>query len=166
MQVDIGFGDAVTPGPTEIEYPTLLQFPAPKMLAYNRETVVAEKFQAMVLLGMTNSRMKDFFDVWSLARKFSFQGPRISQAVRATFQRRKTEIPRETPLALSEEFAGDATKNTQWQGFLRKGKLEAEGTDLAGVVQLIASFLTPVLEALSRGEVVSSSWNPPGLWTT
>jgi predicted nucleotidyltransferase component of viral defense system len=85
LQIDIGFGDAITPGPAEIEYPTLLDFPAPKLLAYNRETVVAEKFQAMVFLGMANSRMKDFFDVWTLAREFSFDGQALSQAIAATF---------------------------------------------------------------------------------
>jgi predicted nucleotidyltransferase component of viral defense system len=113
LQIDIGFGDTITPGPLEIEYPTLLDFPAPKLLAYNRETVIAEKFQAMVNLGMANSRMKDFFDVWSLARTFAFDGQPLSAAIAATFQRRKTDLPAEMPLALSEEFADDRTKQTQ-----------------------------------------------------
>ena len=137
----------------------------PRLLAYNRETVVAEKFQAMVVLGMTNSRMKDFFDVWSLARQFDFDGPALSQAVRATFQRRKTEIPTETPLALSHEFAGDATKNMQWKAFLRKGKLDASGAELEMVVKSIRMFLTPVYEALGRGTELSGNWQAPGPWS-
>lgn len=165
LQIDIGFGDAVTPGPTEIEYPTLLDFPAPKLLAYNRETVVAEKSQAMVDLGMANSRMKDFFDVWSLARQFDFDGAALSQALRATFQRRKTDIPSEVPLALSDEFANDATKRTQWNAFLRKGRLDTGGADFVEVVAFIRGFLQPLYEAIRRGTEHSATWKAPGPWS-
>jgi predicted nucleotidyltransferase component of viral defense system len=164
LQIDIGFGDAITPGPTEIEYPTLLDFPAPKLLAYNRETVVAEKFQAMVHLGMPNSRMKDFFDVWSLAREFEFDGEGLSKAVGATFKRRVTEVPAEPPLALTEEFATDTTKNTQWRAFLRKGSLDAQGAEFPDVVKFIRMFLAPLIEALGKGEAFTGSWTPPGRW--
>lgn len=90
LQVDVGFGDAVTPGPVTVQYPGLLDLPAPELAAYPRETVVAEKFQAMVMLGIANSRMKDFFDLWVLARSFTFAGPVLAAAIRATFARRKT----------------------------------------------------------------------------
>ncbi len=164
LQIDIGFGDAVTPGPTEIEYPTLLDFPAPKLLAYNRETVVSEKFQAMVFLGMANSRMKDFFDVWSLAREFEFDGTALSNAIAATFKRRATEVPAGMPLALGDEFAIDTTKNTQWRAFLRKGSLDAGEMEFSDVVRFIRTFLQPLIEALGKGEAFTGYWKPPGRW--
>ena len=99
LQVDVGFGDAITPGPATVQYPAMLDLPAPELAAYPRETVVAEKFQAMVMLGIANSRMKDFFDLWVLARSFAFAGPALADAVRATFARRKTRSrpPRRSP---------------------------------------------------------------------
>lgn len=122
LQVDVGFGDAVTPEPKTTTYPTMLGFPAPLLRAYPRETVVAEKFQAMVVLGIANSRMKDFYDVWILARQFEFNGTLLGAAVRATFERRQTSIPTVTPLALTPDFASDHSKVTQWNAFLKKGK--------------------------------------------
>lgn len=97
LQIDVGFGDAVTPAPQAVSYPTLLEFPAPRLLAYPRETVVAEKFQAMTVLGIANSRMKDFYDLWTLARQFSFEGATLSAAIEATFDRRKTPLPTDAP---------------------------------------------------------------------
>jgi predicted nucleotidyltransferase component of viral defense system len=164
LQIDIGFGDAMTPGPVEIEYPTLLDFPAPKLWAYNRETVVAEKFQAMVNLGMTNSRMKDFFDLWSLAREFEFDGEALSKAIIATFERRGTGFPIGPPLALSDEFATDATKNTQWRAFLRKGSLTASDATFGDVVRFLRTFLGPLTDRMSNGEVFSGTWSPAGPW--
>lgn len=166
LQIDIGFGDTVTPRPTEIEYPTILEFPAPKLLAYNRETVVAEKFQAMVQLGMANSRMKDFFDVYSLAESFDFDGAALAEAIAATFKRRGTEIPTTAPLALTEEFAEDAAKKTQWKGFLKKGLNEKSGLTLFEVVTVISGFLEPVFTALSSGKTFKSTWTAKGSWTT
>lgn len=148
LQIDIGFGDAITPGPLVVTYPTLLEFPAPQLNAYPRETVVAEKFQAMVKLGMANSRMKDFYDVWTLARQFDFDGNGLSAAIRATFQRRQTALPTSTPLALTTEFSGDRQKATQWNAFLRKGKLIESPPPFAEVVTLLASFLMPPTQAL------------------
>ncbi len=98
IQIDIGFGDAITPAANEILYPAILDFPAPTLMAYPLETVVAEKFQAMVMLGIANSRMKDFYDIWSLARTFEFSGPSLSSAIRATFERRQTDLPSKPPL--------------------------------------------------------------------
>lgn len=162
LQVDIGFGDAVTPRPLQIDYPTLLEFPAPKLLAYNRETVIAEKFQAMVLLGMANSRMKDFFDVWSLARDFEFAGPLLTEAISATFHRRKTSFPDALPIALSDVFGSDSQKNTQWHAFLRKGNL-AEAP-LRQVIALVRQFLMPPLEALRSDDALPLHWKPGGPW--
>jgi predicted nucleotidyltransferase component of viral defense system len=117
--VDIGFGDAVEPGLTEIELSVLLNQPVPRLRAYPYETVVAEKFQAMVMLGRANSRMKDFYDVWMLARSYDFEGDRLARAVAATFARRKTEIPADRPDALTPAFAEDPTKQQQWTAFFR-----------------------------------------------
>ena len=101
LQIDIGFGDVITPAPIEVEYPTMLNFPAPRLRAYPRETVVAEKFEAMVKLGMANSRMKDFYDLWELSGRLDFDGSTLMAAIQATFQRRATAFPRGTPLSLS-----------------------------------------------------------------
>jgi len=116
--VDIGFGDAIAPGLDDIEYPALLDFPPPKIRAYARETVIAEKFQAMVMLGRANSRMKDFHDIWVLSRNHAFDDDRLAQAIRATFDRRKTEIPATTPDALTADFANDPAKQQQWRAFV------------------------------------------------
>ena len=130
MQVDVGFGDVVVPGPTWVDYPTLLDFPAPRIRGYTRESVVAEKFHTMVLRGLLNSRMRDFFDVWALARQFDFPGRRLASAVRETFSRRDLAVPA-LPVALTDEFSSDAGKAQQWRGFLRRSRLSSAPEDLS-----------------------------------
>lgn len=164
LQVDVGFGDAVTPGPVTVQYPGLLDLPAPELAAYPRETVVAEKFQAMVMLGIANSRMKDFFDLWVLARSFAFAGPVLADAVRATFARRKTPVPAVSPLALTAEFGTDRGKVTQWAAFLKKGKLDAGGAGLVDVCGFLAGFLMPPSQALAAGATFGRTWPPGGPW--
>jgi predicted nucleotidyltransferase component of viral defense system len=115
--VDIGFGDATEPGVEELDYPVLLDFPAPRIRAYARETVIAEKLQAMVALGDANSRMKDFYDIWILSKSASFDGDRLAQAIAATFACRNTPIPDGLPRALTPEFAGQPEKRSQWNAF-------------------------------------------------
>jgi predicted nucleotidyltransferase component of viral defense system len=117
MQVDVAFGDAVTPEAKEIDYPTILDFPAPRIRAYPIASVISEKLQTMVAFGMPNSRMKDYFDIWMLAQEFPFEGVDLVNAIRATFDRRRTEIPKLIPLGLSEEFALDREKGKQWESF-------------------------------------------------
>lgn len=162
LQVDIGFGDAVTPNPLKIEYPTILGFPAPILLAYNRETFIAEKFQAMVQLGIANSRMKGFFDIWSLARQFEFSEVALADSIAATFTRRATAIPVEVPIAITEDFAIDSQKVTQWNAFLRKNDLP--GAPLEEVVTLLREFLMPPAAALQKEEAFSRTWKPGGPW--
>jgi len=116
--VDIGFGDSVEPGLESIDYPVLLDFPAPKLLAYAPETVIAEKFQAMVVLGRANTRMKDFYDIWILSRTFDFAQDRLARAIAATFARRQTAIPIEHPDALTSAFAADPSKQRQWTAII------------------------------------------------
>lgn len=123
LRIDIGYGDVVHPAPVELLYPALLKFPPPKVLAYPPESVVAEKLQAMVAFGMANSRMKDFYDVWDLARQFSFEGRTLVDAIKAIFERRRTEIPQEPPIALTVEFAEDPDKRGQWAAFLGRAGL-------------------------------------------
>ena len=137
--VDIGFGDAVAPEPEDMEYPVLLNFPAPKIRAYARETVIAEKFQAMVVLGRANSRMKDFYDIWMLSRTCDLRRERLAQAISATFERRGTEIPARRPDALTEEFALDPTKVAQWRSFAEN--LAAAPPELSSIVEDLADFL-------------------------
>lgn len=164
LQIDIGFGDVITPAATAVTFPTLLNFPAPRLLAYPRETVVAEKFQAMVSLGMTNSRMKDFFDLLILAQQFPFEGPLLGRALRATFERRRTPLPSEPPLALTAEFYSDDGKQKQWKAFLHKNRLGAEGTSLEQVATVLGEFLMPPARAGSAGEAFEGAWPPMGPW--
>jgi hypothetical protein len=165
LQIDIGFGDAVMPKPIAVEYPTLLEFPAPTVSAYSRETVVAEKFQAMVQLGIANSRMKDFFDLWILARQFAFEGASLCQAIRTTFRRRQTDLPSKAPMALTAEFGADILKAKQWDAFVKKGKLDVQARTLEQVCKYLNQFLMPPTIALSDGGEFELSWPPDGPWS-
>ncbi len=163
MQIDVGFGDVVIPGPIMADYPTILDLPAPRIRGYTRESVVAEKFHTMVRRGLLNSRMRDFFDVWVLARRFDFEGGALAAAVRTTFAQRGLEVdPR--PVALTQEFAADGAKAAQWRGFLRKSRLEMAPADLAAVVAAITDFLGPVAEALHDRRDFERRWQAPGPW--
>lgn len=164
IQVDIGFGDAVVPQPELLDYPALLDFPPPRVLAYPRETVVAEKFQSMVDLGIANSRMKDFFDLWFIARQFVFDGARLSQAIRATFDRRRTPLPTVSPLCFTTEFSEDRDKRAQWKGFLKRAGLDEQGVTLTEVGTLLQTFLIPPTLAMARGETFTAHWLASGPW--
>lgn len=164
LQIDIGFGDAVTPEPLTVEFPRLLEFPAPVLRAYSRETVVAEKYQAMVSLGIANTRMKDFYDLWVLAREFAFEGRMLSAAIRATFERRKTDLPTDVPFAWTPKFHDDATKKLQWLGFIKKSKLPATGINLADIAVEMQAFLLPPTAALKAETAFDKSWQPGGPW--
>lgn len=166
LQIDIGFGDAVVPGPEEIVYPTLLDFSPPRLRSYPREVVVAEKYQAMVVLGIANTRMKDFYDLWVLSNQFGFEGVRLCSAIRATFGRRRTSLPVEPPLALTPSFGEDATRRVQWEAFIRRGRLEVpiEGT-LGGVIRRLSDFLLPRTTAIASGQPFEFIWLPAGPWT-
>lgn len=136
LQIDIGFGDAVTPAAQPVTYPTLLSdVPAPTLRAYPKATVVAEKLHAVTILGMTNSRMKDFFDLWVLLHDDSLDDAELRSAIEATFARRQTAVPTAQPIGLSDAFAADATKQVQWRALLKKNRLDA--MDLREVVGYI-----------------------------
>ena len=127
LQIDIGFGDAVIPAAQPVTYPTLLaDVPAPTLWDYPKATVVAEKLHAVTVLGMTNTRIKDFFDLWVLLRDTTTDDAELRHAIEATFARRQTALPNATPISLSDGFAEDATKQVQWRAFLKKNRLEAK----------------------------------------
>ena len=133
--------------------------------AYPREAVVAEKLETMVRRGLPNSRMKDFCDVWFLCRQLDFDGNILSQAIRATFDRRRTEVPATTPLALSDEFAEDTLKTTQWNAFLNRHGLDDEAPELAAVVGDLRQFLMPLLETAAHGKDLDRTWPAGGPWS-
>jgi len=163
MQLDIGFGDIVIPSPEPASYPTLLDLPAPHLLVYSKESTIAEKFEAMVKLGILNSRLKDFYDIWFILRQFDFEGPILSRAISKTFSTRGTNIQSE-PVALTNSFAEDAGKAAQWRGFVRKNRLVDVPQNLVEVVAAIATFLTPIVEQLAAGRVFKATWKAPGPW--
>lgn len=165
VQIDVAFGDAITPEAKEIEYPTLLNMPPPRILSYPRESVVSEKLQAMVALGMPNSRMKDFFDIWIISRKFPFEGSTLTRAIRATFERRRTQIPKAIPAALSNEFFTNQEKVAQWKAFLKRTRLADQEVEFSLVINELRSFLIPPLQAAASGESFSQLWKKGGPWS-
>lgn len=164
IQADIGFGDAVTPAAEEIEYPSLLNAPAPEIRAYPKETVVAEKYEAVVRLGIVNSRMKDFYDLWIMSRTFDFDGERLSEAIRKTFERRKTDLPKSAPTAFTSEFYEDKSKLTQWRAFLNKGLVTGEEILLAEVAKVLRNFMLPPTEALILRSEFKMCWVRGASW--
>ena len=158
IQIDVGFGDVITPEAIEIEYPALLDAPAPILRAYPPETVVAEKTEAIVSLGIGNSRMKDFYDLWTIAQTFAFEGDDMAEAIRRTFERRRTPLPEQVPVGLSDSFALE--KEAQWRAFRDRDRLEVAPASFAQVIDNLRAFLQPVL---ARTEV--ASWPSGGPWT-
>lgn len=165
VQIDVGFGDAITPGALELEFPTLLHdMPTPKVLAYPIETIVAEKVEAMVDLGILNSRMKDFTDVAMAARRLAFDGTTLVAALNATFRRRRTPLPDNEIVPLSDAFVQDARAQTNWKAFATKNR-PCDFDSLAQVVAVLRPFLLPPLESARTGEPFAASWSPGGPWT-
>jgi hypothetical protein len=149
IQVDIGIGDAVTPAPQWLEYPSLLDLPRPRLRAYPRETVLAEKVHAMVLLGMRNTRMKDYFDVHALLREAEADEAQLVHALAATFERRRTDIPDGPPAGLTDAFAQDAVKRAQWRAFLQKNRIEGASLDTV-VAEIRERLAVPLARARER----------------
>jgi len=161
--IDVGFGDAITPAPLEEEFPVLLDAPAPRIRAYPRESVIAEKLEAMISLGEANSRMKDFADVYFLSKHFDFDGPVLAEAIANTFARRETPII-EAPAAFTEEFAGLDHKQAQWRAFLRRTAPQGIPEGFPDVVAGIATFLGPILSHLAANQPLPNHWQAPGPW--
>jgi len=163
VQIDVGFGDAVEPAPRIEPYPTLLGHPAPRVLVYPRETVVAEKLEAIVSLGVTTSRMKDFYDVHHLAASFQFDGEVLARSVRATFARRGTLLPDAEPVALSRAFLSAPERMRQWSAFLKRSRLEAPAGG-AALSDELRRFLLPLIEAARGSGVFTARWPAGGPW--
>lgn len=166
VQVDVGIGDAVTPEPQWLEYPSLLDLPRPRLRAYRPETAIAEKLHAMVVLGEANSRMRDFFDIHALAAHESFDGETLVQALQATFARRRTSLPTVEPVALTAQFANVEGKRAQWASFIRRNRLTSAPATLEVVIAGLAAFVGPVLAAAARGKRFAGKWRPGGPWGT
>ena len=166
IQIDIGFGDAVTPLATEVTYPSRLDFPSAVVKAYPPETVVAEKLEALVTLGVRNTRMKDFFDLWVIAKTFAFDGATLSAAVAATFSWRKSALSGETPFALTDGFSRDASKQIQWDAFLKRTAIAVPPAPFPELVSFIATFVTPLLSPGAATTMSSQQWPQGGPWTT
>ena len=165
VQIDIGFGDAITPAALDLEFPTLLMnMPPPNVLSYPTETIVAEKVEAMVDLGRSNSRMKDLTDLAMAARRVAFDGDALVAAIRATFRRRQTPLPDGEIVALTEAFTGDERAQANWRAFA--GRNQLRGFDsLAQVVAELRPFLLPPLAHAPTDEPFPEHWSPGGPWT-
>jgi len=158
LQVDVGFGDALPVAPEEITFPVMLGMAAPKLRAYSRETVVAEKLEAIVKLGMLNSRFKDYFDLHYLAQKFPFDGALLVKSIAGTFARRGTAIPAGLPPGLTPMFGADPSKIRGWEAFWRKTGPKAAAPTLEAVIQLLIEFLEPPLDAAAKGKPLTATW--------
>jgi len=163
MQIDVGLGDIVTPRVVEITYPALLDLPAPRLHAYPVETAIAEKLEAIVDLGLANSRMKDFFDLWALAGALELDGATLAKAIAATFKRRGTDVPTSVPVGLSLSFAADADKKRQWDAFVRRIRVDPEPA-FADVVARIQRFAMPVFASALGTTPLRTDWSPSNEW--
>jgi len=161
VSVDVGFGDKITPRAKRVEFPALLDLPAPRIRAYPVETVVAEKVQAMVALGERNTRMKDFFDVVYLARNFEFEGTVLLEALVGTFKRRRTPLPAVLPVAFTESFA--AANEGMWSAFLRRS-MQEQAMTFAATILALRAFVEPVLRAAGGGQAFAMRWDKGGPW--
>jgi len=164
VQIDFGVGDVVIPGPRLIEYPALLDQPAVKLRAYPVEAAIAEKFQAMVALDAANSRMKDFYDIWTFARNLDFDGATLAQSIAGTFKQRETTLPAEAPTALTAAYFGADEHVRQWRAFARR----IGETDIVDafekVIAEIAGFVIPPTLAAARGQKFAARWPAGGPW--
>jgi len=161
MQLDIGFGDIIHPSPEESDLPSILDFAAPRLLCYSRESAIAEKFEAMLRLRELNSRMKDFYDIWLLSRQFGFNGKTLSEAIRLTLEQRGTELPDEI-VAFSQGFI--AAKRIQWDAFRKKLGQDHVPAEFEHIVMTLKEFIDPIASALASRKPPPSRWSAPGPW--
>lgn len=163
VQVDVSFGDRLVPGPKMFDYPVLLERPAPRLKGYSRESVIAEKLESIARFGMLNSRLKDYFDIWLLARRFDFDGATLGAAIEATFTNRARPVTADI-LTQMEAYARDKTRAAQWRAFCRKNRLDLVPLDLSEVVTSIVEFVGPIISAIASEEPSVGKWHAPGPW--
>ena len=164
MQIDFGFGDIVYPSAQKISYPVLLDFPAPELKGYTPESMAAEKFEAMISLGDLNSRMKDFYDIWSMMRQFNFEGGSLTQAIQKTFRHRKTTLPKAAPFFSTAIYDKGSANNLRWKSFLSTTQIKNAPDDLGIVAQAIESFLLEPIKAIKDERNFAAHWHAPGPW--
>ncbi len=164
LQLDIGIDDAVVPDPEWVEYPTLLDLDAPRILAYQPVTALAEKFETIVSRGLANSRLRDYYDLWLLLTLRSYEGSEVSAALRATFSHRGTMLPTEVPPGLTSAFFGDSANQAAWRSFLSNRRVEAP-SDLEDVCESIITFIMLPAAAATAGEWFEQTWEPSGGWS-
>jgi len=163
IQVDVGFGDAVVPAPELIEVPALDGLPPARLRAYPREAVIAEKLHALVILRLANTRMKDLYDIWSLAQRFEFAADRLAESIAATFARRRTEVPDGVPIGLSSAFADNAEKAAQWRAFVQRSGV-SDARELAAVQADLRAFLVPAMQRARTTGGANRAWAAGGPW--
>ena len=164
MQIDVGFGDIVYPQVKVIDYPVILDFPRPHLKGYPAESVISEKLEAIIKLGLLNSRMKDFYDIWLLMRQFNFSGSNLVEALKRTFNHRKTTLPAEKPLFAEEIYDEKSDRQTLWKAYLKKGDINHAPDRLAAIAKEIEEFLVEPLGALNKGSEFSKEWKASGRW--
>ena len=164
VQVDVGYGDGFAVEPVMLQIPSLVGMPAPEVRAYRMETSIAEKFEAAVTLGLLNTRMKDYFDLWHLAKGFAFAGQAVSDSIRATFERRDKALPESVPVGFSEEFWSDPRCQAMWDSFCKKSVRTKPFPTLEEVVCFVATFIIPPALAASKAESFPQHWQAGGPW--
>ncbi|NLI77031.1 MAG: nucleotidyl transferase AbiEii/AbiGii toxin family protein [Candidatus Riflebacteria bacterium] len=164
LQIDMGVGDAVWPAPVLRTYPGLLDLPSPEVLVYPLEAVVAEKFEAMVVLGERNSRIKDFFDLHHLATRFEFDRPTLAEAVRRTFRRRRTPVPPTDPVGLTADYWANPSRPAQVRAFSRRAGLVVPQDPGLEFTPILHAFLGPILDDIRTGKGPTGTWPPGGPW--
>lgn len=164
LQMDIGFGDVIIPRAMRMEFPTLLEEKPPRIKVYSMESIISEKFEAMVKLAMVNSRIKDFYDIYTLSVSYNFQSDRLKKAIESTFYRRKTSIP-DNPLIFRLEFHRDEEKQMQWSAFLRKSRLHNVNQGFDEIMERITSFLKPIVDSINGKNKENKIWDAiAGCW--
>ena len=164
MQIDVGFGDVIYPKPKVIDYPVILNFPKPHLKGYPAESVVSEKFEAMVKLGLLNSRMKDFYDLWLMMNQFDFKGSNLAEAFKRTFEHRKAELPVDRPLFAEEIYNEKSDRQKLWKAFLKKGDIKHAPEKLVITANEIENFLIKPLGAVNKAQAFKAEWKAPGPW--
>lgn len=164
MQIDVGFGDVIYPKPNVIYYPVILDFPKPHLKGYPPESIVSEKFEATVKLGLLNSRMKDFYDIWLMMRLFNFNRLHLAEALKRTFEHRKTPLPQNAPLFAEEIYNEKSDRQTLWKTFLKKGDIKHAPEWLSTTAREIELFLIKPLDAIKKNYKFDKVWKAPGSW--
>ena len=164
IQIDVGFGDIVYPKTKVIDYPVILDFPKPRLNGYSQESVISEKFEAMIKLGLLNSRMKDFYDIWLMMRQFEFKGATFVEAIKKTFKHRKTDVPQNKPLFAEEIYDEKSDRQTLWSAFLKKGDIQHAPDTLSVIAKEIETFLVDPIVAINEKVKFDKIWKSPRGW--